>query len=278
MTLYANLCLLQYRVRLVWQLGNSIFPHFPRSPIFIHSTQDISQGSEAFENNLSNSEGRHKSMISLPSFLFQKGLKKALPRQRVSCFLTQALYLSFLLQRNKPGTYLVKMSRRCLFQTHLLTGPSDTIRIRTISRVKPSYLTTSHSWPLHRQYSSFNAVARVWGKHQPLRTYNNADKPGVSSSFSLPLSFLVSIKGNSSKSIQTRTMATSTSQNEFLCIVPDKPGALAKRLEVRPYVTAHLVLILWLLFLHLSAFFRNFVSFFYLSTAKVLHTPNNILI
>ena len=32
-----------------------------------------------------------------------------------------------------------------------------------------------------------------------------------------------------------RTMATTAAaNNEFLCIIPDKPGALAKRLEVRP--------------------------------------------
>jgi hypothetical protein len=33
--------------------------------------------------------------------------------------------------------------------------------------------------------------------------------------------------------LQTRNMST-PSKKEFLCILPDKPGAQAKRLEVRP--------------------------------------------
>lgn len=38
--------------------------------------------------------------------------------------------------------------------------------------------------------------------------------------------------------LQTRTMSTAP-KKEFLCILPDKPGAQAKRLEVRPLVTPH---------------------------------------
>lgn len=33
---------------------------------------------------------------------------------------------------------------------------------------------------------------------------------------------------------QTRTMSSAPAKKEFLCILPDKPGAQAKRLEVRP--------------------------------------------
>lgn len=38
--------------------------------------------------------------------------------------------------------------------------------------------------------------------------------------------------------IPTRNMSssTSTSRKEFLCIIPDYPGSVAKRMEVRPYV------------------------------------------
>lgn len=32
------------------------------------------------------------------------------------------------------------------------------------------------------------------------------------------------------------TMSSAPAKKEFLCIVPDKPGAIAKRIEVRPYV------------------------------------------
>lgn len=32
----------------------------------------------------------------------------------------------------------------------------------------------------------------------------------------------------------TRTMSSAPAKKEFLCILPDKPGAQAKRLEVRP--------------------------------------------
>jgi hypothetical protein len=34
--------------------------------------------------------------------------------------------------------------------------------------------------------------------------------------------------------LQTSKMSTSPAKKEFLCILPDKPGAQAKRLEVRP--------------------------------------------
>ena len=35
----------------------------------------------------------------------------------------------------------------------------------------------------------------------------------------------------------TRTMASNAAaKKEFLCLVPDKPGTVAKRMEVRPYV------------------------------------------
>ena len=38
--------------------------------------------------------------------------------------------------------------------------------------------------------------------------------------------------------LSARTMASAPSTREFLVIIPDKPGATAKRLQVRPYVGA----------------------------------------
>lgn len=46
----------------------------------------------------------------------------------------------------------------------------------------------------------------------------------------LPSSFLSAPRNH----IQTRNMSSAPSKKEFLCILPDKPGAQAKRLEVRP--------------------------------------------
>ncbi|KAJ5787268.1 hypothetical protein N7457_002258 [Penicillium paradoxum] len=36
------------------------------------------------------------------------------------------------------------------------------------------------------------------------------------------------------QTLQTRNMSSAPAKREFLCILPDKPGAQAKRLEVRP--------------------------------------------
>ena len=38
----------------------------------------------------------------------------------------------------------------------------------------------------------------------------------------------------SARNLDLRTMSSAPAKKEFLCILPDKPGAQAKRLEVRP--------------------------------------------
>ncbi|CAG8891123.1 unnamed protein product [Penicillium egyptiacum] len=52
--------------------------------------------------------------------------------------------------------------------------------------------------------------------------------------FSCPSASIKNSPGKSILTLQSRNMSSAPAKKEFLCILPDKPGAQAKRLEVRP--------------------------------------------
>lgn len=131
------------------------------------------------------------------------------------------------------------MSLRFISQSHVLTRVRRPFQIRTIGQIESPFLATVHSVPIRRHHT-VNAVVNTWqGKPEPESNYKFGITPFISS-LSRPLpSPALSVKMNSFTSNQVRTVASSsTSRNEFLCIIPDKPGSLENRLKVRPYVVS----------------------------------------
>jgi len=128
----------------------------------------------------------------------------------------------------------VKMSLRFISQSHVLTRVPIPFQIRPIGQIESPFLVTVHSLPIRRHHT-VKAVVNTWqGKPEPEPTRKFSIAPFISS-LSRPLSSSsLSVKMNSFTSNQVRTVASSTSRNEFLCIIPDKPGSLENRLKVRP--------------------------------------------
>lgn len=88
---------------------------------------------------------------------------------------------------------------------YFLRAPSRIIPSRAFSFLSFSSRITPNSTP--RYYSSLNSKALLRNCHyQPLLQHN----------------------------LTVRTMSSAPVKKEFLCILPDFPGAQAKRLEVRP--------------------------------------------